>query len=230
MARSSRVAAAAIRGVQSAQRNTGGETIMTAMRDAYDALNYVRNSIGVKSTNNPKDFPGSLGEFDRASGERQRDLDLYTARYASLQPKKPKGSKELYVSAIGDVMAAAKAALQLRIGNCEAQAALGYFYIVEHCQSAVWLTGLRGYDHAFLMVGPPEAASPLDPSTWGDAMICDPWANAVYPAAELTAQMKSLYVRTGGGGGIEAEEDQVILSMKANSRDDGDRLTEKITG
>jgi hypothetical protein len=30
------------------------------------------------------------------------------------------------------VMAAAKAALQLRIGNCEAQAALGYFYIVEH--------------------------------------------------------------------------------------------------
>ena len=95
-----------------------------------------------------------------------------------------------------DVVASAKAAIALRIGNCEAQAAVGYCFIVEKCQSAVWLAGLKGYDHAFLVVGPPVGAKYNDSSTWTDAIICD--------------------LRMPGMGGVEAA--QQIRSEFPNAR------------
>jgi hypothetical protein len=201
---------------------------MSKMGDAYNAMHYVRNVIGVRSTNNPADFPGSIGDFNNAEKSRQEKLNLYTAQQTSFLKPATSSSSYKEESSVERVVAAAKTALALRIGNCEAQAALAYCYLVEKTQSSAWLVGLRGYDHSFTVVGPPSNAKALDPSTWGDAIVCDPWANAVYPIADLTAQQKRLFVRTNGGGGIEEGEDQVLLSLLLDSNFSKDKLTEKI--
>jgi hypothetical protein len=188
---------------------------VTALSDANDALTYVRSTIGVKSVNNPTEY----ADFKGSETTRQQNLDLYNNyRNSSLEQYKGKATMAQ------DVAASARAAIKLRIGNCEAQAALGYCFIVEKRTSAVWLAGLRGYDHAFLVVGPPVGAKYNDASTWTDAIICDPWANAVYPAAELTLKMKALYAATGGAGGIEEGEDAADTSCQLDSRSAEDTL------
>jgi hypothetical protein len=99
---------------------------------------------------------------------------------------------------------------------------------VEKRESAVWLAGIQGYDHSFLVVAPPEGAKYNDPSTWTDAIICDPWAKDTYPASDLTAKMKALFKSTDGAGGIEETEDSVAISCQLDSRSPEDKLPETI--
>jgi hypothetical protein len=176
-----------------------GRIDVTAQSDAKVALAYVRTSVSVTSINNPKDYK----DFAGSSDERQRNLDLHNSRRTSMLAKY-QGNSTMAL----DVVASAKAAIALRIGNCEAQAAVGYCFIVEKCQSAVWRAGLKGYDHAFLVVGPPVGAKYNDSSSWTDAIICDPWANEMYASSELTAKMKALFKATDGAGGIEEGDDR----------------------
>jgi hypothetical protein len=192
---------------------------VTALSDASDAVTFVRSTIGVKSVNNPKDYT----DFSGSSENRQHNLNLYNAQRDSALAKY-KGNSTIPQ----DVVASARTAMALQIGNCEAQAALGYCFIVEKRQSAVWLVGLSGYDHAFLVVGPPEGAKYNDPSTWTNAVICDPWANETYAASELVTKMKALFKATDGAGGIEEEENSVKTSCQLDSRLSGDKLPEKV--
>jgi hypothetical protein len=187
---------------------------MTILSDATDALTYVHDTIAVKSSNNPMDYK----DFNGTAADRQRDQDLFATQYASFLAEYQGAA-----STLQDVMASAKTALKLRIGNCEAQSALGYCFIVEKRQSPVWLAGIQGGDHAYLVVGPPAAAKYNDCTTWTDAYICDPWANAVYAASEFTTRMKALHIATAGAGGSDDKTKTVPTSCQLDSRTAADR-------
>lgn len=51
-------------------------------------------------------------------------------------------------------------------------------------------------NHQILVLNRDVNSNPSDPATWGDnAVICDPWANKVYPAQEYRDQLKAVSVK-----------------------------------
>lgn len=82
------------------------------------------------------------------------------------------------------------------IGNCYELALMALDYVIQEAPGInAEVFRIEGGDHRFLVVGRKKDSNPSEPNTWGDAYICDPWANKVYPAKEYSDQLKSYYCK-----------------------------------
>ena len=90
-----------------------------------------------------------------------------------------------------------KVCKELSFGNCYEQALLALDYVINEApQVSAEIYCIRGGDHCFLVIGREKNSDPDRPETWGDqAYICDPWANAVYPASSYLSKLRN-YVQT----------------------------------
>jgi len=94
-------------------------------------------------------------------------------------------------------------AQKMGVGNCGEMSFLGFALALaeEDGPDRIEIFEITNGDHAFLVIGRAFGSDPNDPSTWGEsAIICDPWANAVYPACEFYAKMRDY-------GGREVDEE-----------------------
>lgn len=76
---------------------------------------------------------------------------------------------------------------QRGIGSCLEMSIAGYFFALEHqLTENIECAFLENGDHAFLVIGRDHNSNPYDYTTWGDdAVLCDPWSGAHYPATLL---------------------------------------------
>lgn len=75
-------------------------------------------------------------------------------------------------------------------GTCLEMAAVGFTHCIDH-QIPVEYFLSEPRSHAFLVFGRAAGSKPVDFRTWGSrAVVCDPWANKVYPASEIPQRMK----------------------------------------
>lgn len=119
------------------------------------------------------------------------DIRRYIKRYE--HPLEYKDSYEEYQDTL-DVTS------KSGVGNCEEMAfhALDYLACKTNLFAEIYF--IEGKieddgDHVFVVVNRSRDSVPNDPSTWGDAaVICDPWAEKVYPASGYLAELKNFYV------------------------------------
>ncbi len=81
------------------------------------------------------------------------------------------------------------------LGNCDRLALLALEYMVNTTSDInAEVYRIVGGDHALLVIGRDKNSDPSNVETWGgNAVICDPWANKVYPAKDYRAQLENLY-------------------------------------
>lgn len=79
------------------------------------------------------------------------------------------------------------------IGNCYEYALMALDYVVHHAPGTnAEVYGIKGGDHAFLVIGRNPDSLINRPETWGkEAYICDPWSNKVYLASEYLTKTKN---------------------------------------
>jgi hypothetical protein len=84
-------------------------------------------------------------------------------------------------------------------GHCGEQSAAAYCLLMQNetirnSGCAVEVYRLEGGDHQMVVIGRKSGSDPNDMGTWGsDAIVCDPWANKVYPCR---TSMRCDYLRT----------------------------------
>lgn len=79
----------------------------------------------------------------------------------------------------------ATVATSCKAGNCLEMAAVGAEYGKTLGASITFCSLFHG-DHAFLVIGRDKSSKILDYPNWGEnAVLCDPWSGACYPANEL---------------------------------------------
>ena len=96
-----------------------------------------------------------------------------------------------------DLEVTAQAAADTKLGNCDEMSALAFFWLQSTAIRPVELfaTHANGDNdqHQFVVIGRPATASLKDPAEWtGDAVVCDPWDGAAYPAADLRQRLGQL--------------------------------------
>ena len=81
------------------------------------------------------------------------------------------------------------------LGNCEelAHQAFDYVLNLKSVEIEAEVYSIAGGDHVFVVLNRPPASYPYDPENWEDAVICDPWADQVYPAKEYLSKLKNYY-------------------------------------
>ena len=81
------------------------------------------------------------------------------------------------------------------LGNCGEMAQMALDYVINHEPNVnAEVYQIAGGDHALLVVGRLPSSHPNQPETWGSqAYICDPWSDAVYPAADYLTRTKNFY-------------------------------------
>jgi hypothetical protein len=106
-----------------------------------------------------------------------------------------------------DVQDIAAATKRSGYGNCMEQSALAFVLLYESGVRPINLMEVENGDHAFTIIGilPDKAAFAAYPQNWGpDAVVCDPWAKAWYPASEIRrrrdpGEVYSSYLRASIG-------------------------------
>lgn len=85
----------------------------------------------------------------------------------------------------------ARRAEQMGCGNCGEQSAIAYVYLAEQVKlKNLDLMHRVNADHAFVVIGRKNGSLVSDYKTWGDkAVICDPWAESVYPCQDIPIKM-----------------------------------------
>ena len=93
-------------------------------------------------------------------------------------------------SKIKEIKKMAAFSQEFRSGTCLEMAAIGFTHcIMLQIPVEYFLSEPRS--HAFLVLGRDAESKPGDFRTWGSrAVVCDPWANKVYPASEISQRMK----------------------------------------
>jgi len=73
-------------------------------------------------------------------------------------------------------------------GNCHEKALLAVDYIAKnHPETRAEMFSMPEVDHVFCVINRERESDPKNPASWGEsAYVCDPWAEEVYPAQELT--------------------------------------------
>jgi hypothetical protein len=80
------------------------------------------------------------------------------------------------------------------LGNCEELATLVLHYILLNAPGVYAETyEIREGDHQFVVLNRDPYSKADDPSTWGNAIICDPWANEAYSANECVGRLKTYH-------------------------------------
>ncbi len=77
-------------------------------------------------------------------------------------------------------------AIKYSVGNCLEMSAAAFVHLLPHSHDTkIDLYRIEGGDHGFLVIGRPFDSDPLDPKTWGNAIICDTWAKKSFPASRI---------------------------------------------
>jgi hypothetical protein len=89
-----------------------------------------------------------------------------------------------------DIEITAQASVNTRRGNCDEMSSIAFLWLASTSVRPVELleTGENGNGdkHQFVVIGRPGTADLQDPDVWTkDAVICDPWLDDAYKAAEL---------------------------------------------
>ncbi|MEO8401119.1 MAG: hypothetical protein ABI597_04890 [Gammaproteobacteria bacterium] len=96
------------------------------------------------------------------------------------------------------------------LGNCGESAGLALEFMVDNypainaeyysIKGKATKPGEHNGDHAFVVIGRADRSDKNDPQTWGDnAYVCDPWANSVYPANQITSRLQNFYSEVENG-------------------------------
>jgi hypothetical protein len=78
------------------------------------------------------------------------------------------------------------------IGNCSELAHQAFDYILKKAPTMrAEIYRIVGGDHAFVVINRNPTSDPHNPLTWGaNAVVCDPWANSVFPARYCPTMLK----------------------------------------
>jgi len=82
------------------------------------------------------------------------------------------------------------------LGNCTELATQVFDYVLTEAgpDVRVEIFYINGGDHVFAVLNRDPASDPSNPMTWGsNAVICDPWADLVYPAEEYAGKLKDYW-------------------------------------
>ncbi|KTD44492.1 hypothetical protein [Legionella quateirensis] len=74
-------------------------------------------------------------------------------------------------------------------GHCGELAQAVFIHLIDNGIAPVDMCYTTVGRHALLVLGRTSDSDPTDISTWGDeALICDPWANMIYPVSQFRAK------------------------------------------
>jgi hypothetical protein len=82
----------------------------------------------------------------------------------------------------------AAAAQQSHCGNCGEQTAVAFTFLERDriLRPLDFMYFKPPFDHNYVVIGRIAGSNDSDVSTWGkNAVVCDPWSNKAYPAADL---------------------------------------------
>ncbi|HHF7365987.1 TPA: hypothetical protein ACPSKY_001091 [Legionella bozemanae] len=162
---------------------------------AKQAISHVKRNLSYGANNKPAE-EAQLSENKKELYRQDQGLNLAQILIDDLNKKEIKDLDnaqikirqsliEAYPYMKGFIEAAAKSGAQYEAGNCLLQAAMAFEYLKEKGIRPIEIYKMVDGDHAFVVVGRPITSNPRDPSSWGSAFICDPWANEIYPAREF---------------------------------------------
>ena len=81
-------------------------------------------------------------------------------------------------------------ALRKGCGNCGEHAAVAYLWLLKNHARPLDFMSRTNADHAFVVIGRPASATISRPESWGpEAVVCDAWDGAYYPATEIADKM-----------------------------------------
>lgn len=158
--------------------NPSQSTLLTLeqyMRIAAETVEYVIEKMTVGASNKISDVFSSLGgSYICVPAVRNTKVNL---------PKE--GHTPRFITN------AAHKAEAVGCGNCGEQAAIAYYHLVHRLSvRPVDYMYRTNADHAFVVLGRRQASSVENVADWGpNAVICDPWHEAAYPAAEVGEKM-----------------------------------------
>ncbi|STX27931.1 Uncharacterised protein [Legionella beliardensis] len=111
--------------------------------------------------------------------------------------------------------------MKYTVGNCDELAHLALNYVLDKTDLKAEVFRVYGGSHetnghVFLVIGRKIPSDMSDPLTWGDdAVICDPWANKVYPAATYKENLKNYYFdKVAYKNGLEDLTDEHHVTLK----------------
>ena len=83
------------------------------------------------------------------------------------------------------------------VGNCEEMILVGHKYAQKKTPTpSIEIFKIEGGDHGFLVFDRNPNSSPSDYKNWGpNAVICDPWSGAYYPASQLEKHLKDFITK-----------------------------------
>jgi hypothetical protein len=89
-----------------------------------------------------------------------------------------------------DIEITAQAAANTRRGNCDEMSSIAFLWLATTSIRPIDLlethVNSQGDQHQFVVIGRPGTADLNDPEGWTrDAVVCDPWLNEAFPAADL---------------------------------------------
>jgi hypothetical protein len=156
------------------------------LTQALEAMTHVKN-MHYTSSNRGKLLDGLEEEASGAMGKTSNET--FSAVYSDMIGML--GGKDEH-SSIMHLLAPVVAANRHRFANCEARAGLAFLFLAKDKAKPVECFALHNEDadHVFLLLNRAQGSKRSDYKDWGpDAVICDPWAEEVYMASELTAKI-----------------------------------------
>ncbi|MCA0402980.1 MAG: hypothetical protein LCH30_04190 [Proteobacteria bacterium] len=88
-----------------------------------------------------------------------------------------------------------KKLIENKMGFCGELSILAFEYLAKRYPISIDICRFEGGDHILLVLGRPSGSNKDNIETWGDAVICDPWANKAYPVKQLEKMKKSEAVK-----------------------------------
>jgi len=138
------------------------------LRNALTAVEHVREKLPLGASNRP-------------------DNPHVVSAGLAVNKARAEAGELIHQSAQSPGKAIARTAFNEGGGNCGEQAEMAFQFLKDMGISPIelWAINPNRGDHAFVIIGRPAAASDrwMD-NSWGDAVICDPWANIVQAVAD----------------------------------------------
>lgn len=99
-------------------------------------------------------------------------------------------------------------------GNCQELSYLVINYILDECEGTheaelVILQG--GGDHAFVVIDRDPSSDPAQPTTWGNAVVVDAWANEVYASSQIDEKLSSYVFCNNNNPRQECKQDFIQI-------------------
>jgi hypothetical protein len=96
-----------------------------------------------------------------------------------------------------DIEITAQASVNKRRGNCDEMSSIAFLWLASTSVRPIELLetyeNASGDKHQFVVIGRPDTADLNDPDVWTrEAVVCDPWLDDAYAAAELPTRLTQI--------------------------------------